>query len=340
MSENPEIAARRLADARQRGVEAEVAEALAECANALVRDGRIGEAGAALDEATKIHSARGAADDEARCAQMAGTLCRLQGKLDEALQRELHALERVQARGPIAVSAYAELGEIDIMRGRGLEAAAKFAAAIQAGGSDLAGPSRAALLRKRAKALAVAQRYAEACAELETASGLLIVSGDREAAARTFIEHATALQQARDLAAADDRINRARQLAEPAGDHAALADIHLLLATQALLRHDRHAAMEAAQAARAEALAGNAPASYIAAVHTIAQLAESAGDQLGAYEAIATGWATIADLPHPSLAKTAFEPTLRAMRERWGPGTFDQVKREYEDSRRKVLSGG
>jgi len=340
MSENLESAGQHLAEARRRGVDVEVAEALARYANALVQAGRISDARAALDEATGVHAARGAADDDARCAQLAGTLCRFQGFLDEAVERELHALERVRSRGPIAVSAYTELGEIDMARGHGQQAAAQFAAAVQAGGSDLHGPKRAELLRKRAKALAIAQQYGEACTELETACGLLLEAGDRENAARTLIEHATALQHMRDLAAADDRINRAWQLAEPDGDHAALAEIHLLLATQALLRHDGDAAREAARAARTEALAGCAPASYIAATHTLAQLAESVGDRPGAYEAIATGWATVAGLPHPSLAKTAFEPVLRAMRERWGAEAFDQVKRNYEDARRKVMSGG
>jgi tetratricopeptide (TPR) repeat protein len=337
MSEAVESAARRLAEARQQGESAEIAEALLQHANALIQAGQIGQARAALDEAAAVHASSGRTMDEARCLQMAATLYRFQGALDEAGQRVARALELVEAQGPIGVAAYAELGEIELSRGRGLEAAAQFRAALDAGGGDLADSARTGLLRKRAAALAVANEYTEAMRDLETAYGLSAQTDDKVAAVRILIEMATALQHSRDLAGADAIIQHALHAAELAGDHAALAEIHLLQTTQALMRRDAEAAMEAARAARTEALSGNAPASYIAAAHTISQLAESAGDRPGAYEALAVGWATIADLPHPSLARTAFEPSLREMRARWGAMAFDQIKQAYEASRRKML---
>jgi hypothetical protein len=110
--------------------------------------------------------------------------------------------------------------------------------------------------------------------------------------------------------------------------------VYLLAAAHALDRRDAAAAMSAAQSARAEALAANAPASYIGASHAIAQLAESAGDRLAAYAALATGWVTLGDLLGPDLARMSFEPKLKELRERWGVAAFDAVKKSYEAQRR------
>jgi hypothetical protein len=114
-----------------------------------------------------------------------------------------------------------------------------------------------------------------------------------------------------------------------------LADLHLLLTAHALDRRDGAAAMAAAQAARTEALAANAPTSYSGAALAIAQLAESAGDRLGAYEALAVGWVTLADLLGRDLARMTFEPKLKEMRERWGATAFDEIKKMYEAHRQR-----
>src|SRR5207342_1059445 len=97
-------------------------------------------------------------------------------------------------------------------------------------------------------------------------------------AIRTLIEEATAFRHAGLVADAERIASRAMGPANQDGDHAALADLHLLLAAQALDRNDAGAAMSSAQTARAEALAANAPTSYIGAAHAISQLAESTGD--------------------------------------------------------------
>jgi tetratricopeptide (TPR) repeat protein len=337
MNDTLEPATRRLAEARQRGDPDDLAEALALHANALIQGGQISSAQKDLDEAATIHRARGRVYDEARCMQLAGTLCRFAGRLDEAKQHASRALELAQFKGTIAVSAHAELGETAMAEGNSAEAAKEYRAALDAGeGTGLVDPARAALLRKRAAALTAAGQYEDAVRDLETAHDLLLRSGDQATALRTLIEQATALRHAGRPADAEPVVRRAMDLAQQAGDQAALADLHLLLAARALDRRDAPAAMASAQAAREHALASNSPTSYLGAAIAIAQLAESAGDRLAAYEALAVGWVTLTDLLGGDLARTAFEPKLREMRERWGGPAFDEIKKTYEMHRRRT----
>ena len=331
-----ERSTRRLAEARQRGDADDIAEALALHANDLLQNGRTGEARLELDEAAAIHRSRGRVYDEARCTQFAATLCRFEGRLDEAKDRAHRALTLSEFTGPIAVSAHAELGEIALAEGKGAEAATAYRAALDAGETTgLVDSARAALLRKRAAALTVAAQYQDAVHDLETAHDLLIHAGDRPGALRALIEQATALQHAGRFPESG-RIARRGLDAALEGDHAALADLHLLVAAEALNRRDGAGAMTAAQTARTHALAANAPTSYIGAAVTIAELAESAGDRLKAYEALAVGWATLGDLLGRDLARATFEPKLKGMRERWGAAAFDDVKKTYEASRQQA----
>ncbi len=340
MSDTLETSRRRLAEARQGGDTDDVAEALALHANALLQQGQITSAQNELDEAAAIHRARGRVYDDARCTQLAGTLCRFAGRLEEAKKRANRALELSQSKGPIAVSAHAELGEIALAEGNSAEAAKAYRAALDAGeGTGLVDPARAALLRKRAAALTAAGRYQDAMHELETAHDLLMRSGDRATATRTLIEEATALRHAGRPSEAEPIVRRAMDLAGQVDDHAALADLHLLVAARALDRSDAAAAMASAQAAREHALASNAPTSYIGAAHAIAQLAEAAGDRQQAYETLATGWATLADLLGGDIARMSFELKLREMRERWGGPAFDEIKETYEAHRQRTTRG-
>jgi tetratricopeptide (TPR) repeat protein len=335
MSDPLDASARQLSEARQRGDADDIAEALAHHANHLLQRGHTGDARLELDEAAAIHRARGRVYDQARCTQMAATLCRFEGKLDEANDRSSLALRLTDSTGTIAVSAFAELGEIALAQGKGAEAAQGFQSALDAGiATGLVDSARAALLRKRAMALAAAGRFDEAIRDLAAAHDLLTRLGDRAGAARTLIEQATACRHAGRPDAADAIVQQAMEPAVQAQDHAALADLHLLRSARALDRHDAAAALAAAEIARTHALAANAPTPYVAAAHAIAQLAEAAGDRLRAYEALAVGWATLSDLLGREMARLAFEPALAQMRERAGAAAFDDVKRAYELRRR------
>src|SRR5829696_2261725 len=136
MSRTLDLSAHRLAEARQRGDADDIAEALALYANDLLQHARNREARRALDEAASIHRARGRTYDEARCTQLAATVCRFEGRLAEARQRACRALELSEAKGPIAVSAHAELGEIALAEAHGAEAATAFRAALECGESS------------------------------------------------------------------------------------------------------------------------------------------------------------------------------------------------------------
>jgi tetratricopeptide (TPR) repeat protein len=321
---------RRLADARRRKDDDDIAEALAVHANSLVREGRNADACAALDEAAGIHQAAGRVYDDARCTQFAGTLYRLDGHLDKAESHCSRVLALCDSQGPVAAAACAELGEIALARGDDAAAVRAFTAAVDAGPS---GPARGPLLRRRAIALAAGGRVAEAIDDLGTAHDLLIAAGDRVGGIRALIERATAERNGGLVTEAEKTVGRAISLAQQDGDHAALADLQLLLAAEALDRRDPVAAMSVAQEARTEALAANAPTSYLGAAHAIAQLAEAAGDRLTAYAALATGWATLGDMVGGDLARTSFEPALRDMRERWGVEAFGQVQNSYAKAR-------
>jgi tetratricopeptide (TPR) repeat protein len=330
-----ELSARRLAEARQRGDADDIAEALALHANDLLQSGRTGDARLALDEAAAIHRARGRVYDQARCTQMAGTLCRFEGRLEDARERSNQALTLSESKGPIAVSAYAELGEIAQAQGKSADAAQAYRSALEAGeATGLVDPGRAALLRKRAMALAGAGQYQDAVRDLGTAHDLLLRAGDRAGATRALVEQATAYRHAGLPSEAERIVQRAMDPAILAQDHAALADLHLLRSAYALDRHHPAAAIAAAETARTHALAANAPTSYVGAAHAIAQLAESAGDRPRAYETLATGFATLGDLLGRDLARMAFEPALKEMRTRWGAAAFDEVKKTYEAGRR------
>jgi tetratricopeptide (TPR) repeat protein len=326
----------RLAEARRSGNADDIAEALAVHANDLLQHGRTHEARVELDEAAAIHRSRGRAYDEARCTHFAATLCRFEGRYDDAIERARRALSLIEFKGPIAVAAHAELGETALAQRRYADAADEYHAALQAGNATgLVESGRAALHRQRAVALIAAARFDEALSELRTAHDLLAASGDAAGARRMLIEQATALRHAGRPDEAARLVGTTLDAAAAAGDRAAQADLQLLVAAAALDRRDAAAAMTAAEAARSHALAATAPTSYIAAAITIGELAEKAGDRAAAYEALAVGWATLSDLLGPAAARLAFEPKLTQLRERWGAEAFDAVKSRYESHRRQ-----
>lgn len=325
---------RALADARKSGDADRLAEALTMHADRLIKAGQIARARLALDEAATIHRARGRAYDEARCTHMAATLCRLEGKLDEARERALRAESLVPAGSPVKVSAATELGEIALAEKNGPAAVDAYGRALGAGReAGLIESARAALLRKRANALVMSGLYTEAAADLEEAHRLLEMTGDRAAATRALVEQAAALHQGGETATARQAIFNATERAKATGDDHALADLYLLEATQAVDRRDLAAAMKAAQEARTHALSAVAPLSYIGAAFAIAELAEASGDRIAAYEALAVGWVTAGDVLGRDAAKAIFEPKLLELRNRWGAQAFADVKSAYEARR-------
>ncbi|MDB5887457.1 MAG: hypothetical protein JWM03_329 [Rhodocyclales bacterium] len=316
-----------------------LAEILVTHASVLLQHVRIGEARAALEEATALHHAAGRTFDEARCLSMTATLSRFGGLLDEAQNRAQQALALVVESGPIAVAAYTELGETALARGDGAASAVAFAAALDAGASaGMGAAARGGLLRKRAVALVNAGQHEAAVRELETAHDIFMEIGDRTSATRTLIEQATTLHYATQPTRSEALIQRVTAQASLAGDHAALADIQLLVAAQAFGRGDAVAALEAAKIAREEALQAVAPNTYFSAAVAISRTANALGDQLEAYRALATAWVMLADVIGNEAAQSWVSPVLDALQTEWGEQRFAAVRAEHDAQRRAAMT--
>jgi tetratricopeptide (TPR) repeat protein len=258
-----------------------------------------------------------------------------------ARTRAHRALDLVAPETPIAVSALTELGEDDAAEGRFAEAANYYASAIDAAtGAAFTDVAIAALFRRRAGALARAGRHPQALQDLERASERFARGGDMKSSVRVRVEKATVAQEGGDLATAERIALGARQQAEGIGDHLALSDLDLLSSAAAVQRGHLDTALAFARDARAEALVAVAPHLYTAATLAIAELAERTGDRVGAYAALATGWATLRDLLGAELAEATFEPRLRDVETRWGAAEFASVRAEYETSRRAAIASG
>ena len=319
--------------ARQQGSAAVLADALLRQADALVRAGRLAEADDAVIEASQLHRARQAGPDEARCLCLSAGLQRLQGHFDAAERRATAALALTSQAGTQAAEIHAERGQIALARGDADAAVHAFSAAIDCGG---AAP---ACWRGRAKAHAIAGRFAQAATDLDDAEHHHRGAGDMAGAVRAAIEAATAWQQMRCFDRAEQIVERVRPDALTSNDHEALAGLALLSTTHALETGDVAAARRHALAARQYALDSCAAAAYIGAAVALSRLDERAGDRPGAYAALATGWATLADLIGPALARSTFEPLLRDLRTRWGASAFDAARQSHEAGRKACAQG-
>jgi tetratricopeptide (TPR) repeat protein len=304
-----------------------------------IRSGHFGTARDELDEAAAIHAKHGRIYDQARLTHMAASVSRFAGDLEGARQRATRALELAAPDSTIAVSALTEIGENDVACGDLASAAEHYAAAISAAeAAGLTDVAQATLFRRRGTVLASMGRRAEAVRDLAEASERFARGGDAKSAVRVRVEEATAAQQADDPATAARIAKEARQLAERIGDHQALADLDLLASAAAVSGGNYVAALACARGARQEALQAVAPQQYVSASLAIAQLSETSGDRPGAYDALASGWASVRDLLGPTLAQATFEPKLRELQTRWGAQTFATIKADYEARRRAELA--
>ncbi|MDB5801325.1 MAG: hypothetical protein JWL63_2264 [Rhodocyclales bacterium] len=287
-----------------------------------------------------MHHAAGRIEDEARCLAMTATLSRFGGNLDEAQSRAQQALALIGASGPIAVSAHTELGETALARGDGVASAAAFAAALETGASTSMGAAqRGSLLRKRAVALVHAGQHDTAIQDLETAHDIFMEIGDQSSAVRALIEQATAEHYAGRQDKSRTLIERVMTVATQAGDHAAIADAHLLVAAQAFERKDAAAAFAAASAAREAALQAVVPSTYFGAAVAISRAANALGDRLEAYRALATAWVTLIDVIGKEAAQSWVSPMLTALHTEWGEQGFNTIRTEHDAQRRVALAG-
>ncbi|MEC5385354.1 hypothetical protein VVD49_06440 [Uliginosibacterium sp. H3] len=329
----------KLLEARRRDEPEALAEALARHANELIRHARVEEARVELEEAVGIHRALEHSEDEARCMQMVASLCRLGGKVDEAVRWARDALELVDNAGPIAVATWSELGEIELARGDTAASATAFATALALGDSaGLGAAARAALLRKHAVALVNNGQHAEAALALNTAHDILTGIGDQTNALRTLIELATTLHYAGEAEKCAVLVRHIIDVAPGLPDYAALADIQLLVAAQGFEKNDPAAALAASYAASEAALRAIVPATYFAASVSASRAANALGDQPEAYRVLATAWVTLADAIGSDAARAWVSPVLSALQTEWGEQVFSDVRARHDAQRRAAMA--
>lgn len=320
------------------------ADALLQHANALVRIGQLAEACTHVDEAASLHAQRGDGFNQSRSLHMAASICRLGGRLADAKQRAQKALDCVNAQGPMAVSAYVELGEIAMLDADAEAAAAAWTAAMEvaaaAGHAESFRPALAALLRKRAIAWVNLSRHDAALADLAQAHDLLMQLGELKGALRVMIEQATALHYAGRAEESAALIQQAITQGEQAEDFAALADIWMLVAAQAFERRDAGSALSAARTAQDAALQAVVPQAYYGASVAISRAENALGNQLEAYRVLATAWVTLGDAIGKEGAQAWVEPVLGALRDEWGAERFAEIRAQHDAERRAALGRG
>lgn len=329
-----------IAQARADGDRDRLADLLVKRANEHAKAGRLADAQQDLDEAAGIHHDAERPIDEARCLVFAATLCRARAELEEGERRARRAEEIAPPETPARVSAATELGENAILRGNFAYAVDCYTHALEHGiPAGLTPFHQAALLRKRAQALAAVQRVSEAIDDLVLAREHYRKNDEGGEDRKTGVELATALQLAGRKEDLDAVLGSLRASAQAEGDGGVLADIELLAAARALDAGDRDGAIAAASRAREHALSAVVPTAYVGAAVTIAELEEAAGNRVAAYASLAKGWATLGDLLGEEVARATFAPKLSAQRERWGDEAFVEARDAYYAQRKQAPSG-
>jgi hypothetical protein len=184
-----------------------------------------------------------------------------------------------------------------------------------------------------ATALLAAGRPDEAAAALCRAADGYADAAGPAVSVRLLIDGVAILQLAGYPAAAEVPARTAEAAVAETDDHGAVCELALLAAERAVAAGDHAAARRHAQRALLEAQAGRAPGGFEAAAVTHAELAEAAGDRVGAYASLVTAWLTLRDLSGAGPARAAFEPRLTAARDRWGTDGYAAVRASYAGRR-------
>jgi tetratricopeptide (TPR) repeat protein len=307
-------------------------------ADAMVRRGRLAEAVQLIRQAAELYDADGRADDAGRCFTLAATAARLAGAPAGAVRDATQSV-RVATDQTASARAFAELAEALLAVGKPFDAVAKYGAALDllAGSGERQPALRAALLRKRGLACALAGRPQAAVADLEAAAAGFSDAGLGRAYRAVLVETATlATERLHPLGALPLR-ERARAEATNAVDYEALVDLDLLDATVAITAKDLDTALACTERARQRALDGVVPVRYVFAAAALAKLRDLRGEREAAYETLSTAWATLKDLMGRDTAREIVQPRLQALVDHWGVEQFAAVKQAYERRRRAEL---
>lgn len=302
-------------------------------AGGLLAEGRLVEAGDLLHEAAADALALGQDAAAVRLLQLAAATARSAGSPEMARARAEHAVEvarRAHSEDPsLAVLALAEAAECALALDNPGTAADEFGEAATVPG--LPDVVRAALLRRRAGALADAGSAAEAVAVL---SGL-VTSGQPagEELAHIRLEMAGVAQRAM-LPGRAEYLQHAVEALAGVPNPELHADLSLMRASAAAEdgRYDS-ALHHAREARRHAALAGSALA-YISATMSLVQVIEEAGvgqrARAAVYATLQGSSEELAAFADPELARTAFAPALERRRQQWGEDAYAAAAAAWE----------
>jgi tetratricopeptide (TPR) repeat protein len=323
------------------GAGARPAEDLLVRADQFVRLGRLAEAATLIRQAAQIYASQGRAEDQARCLVLASSAARMAGEISSA-QADAEVAGRTAEASSTAAQAVAEVAESLIAAGRPAEAIGKYSAALDVlhrSGMHEAS-IEAVLLRKRGLARALADEVDAAIDDLEAAAEEFGAANQPRAQRAVLVEVATLATERGTRRRGRGARERARATAVRANDHEALVDLDLLDASVAVTNRDLDLALGLTQRARQRALDGFAPIKYLSAAIALSELHDLRGEREGAYEALSTAWATLADLMGSDAARAVVQPRVQMLVDRWGADEFRRVKEGYEARRRAELGRG
>jgi tetratricopeptide (TPR) repeat protein len=312
--------------------------ALMQSALERIPEARWSEAAAALEQAAALHEQAGRDYDGARCLQLAATMRRSAGDLDEAAALIDQAQAIAFEDQPLAVSVDAEAAETALAQDRCQDAIESWTRAIDNGRkAGLTAGSLSALLRRRAFTYLALSEFDSANRDFDEVHYLLQSAGDKNAAGFARLEQVRLLWQHGELERAGQALSDFQKAAgEPWDAH---------LKSEWLLQRSRLAraagkldsALEFARRSCEAAREAVAPLSYFGASAALAETLQAKGDFAGAYGALATAWATLSDLLGKETASTWIEPCLMAFQVQWGNEVFAKAKLDYETKRRAEL---
>lgn len=316
------------------------ADALMQSATVLIPGGRLTEAAAALEEAARLHAQAGRAYDEARCLQLAASLQRMSGDSMEALALAGRAAAAASDDLPLTLSIVAETAESSYAEGQYSDAERAWTQAIETGRrGHLGDDGRSALLRRRAAARLAMNRVQDASEDFNEAWSILRSKHGSDTAGFVRTEQAEQLLRAGHATLAEHVLhNLQAEFACRSMSPHLRAEFQLQNARLSRFAHRPDLAVDHAYRAREAALEAVAPMSYFAAAVELAESLSAQEDCEDAYAALATAWATLADVLGRDGAKSWVEPVVLAFKIRWGADVFHRARSSYEARRRAALA--
>jgi tetratricopeptide (TPR) repeat protein len=315
------------------------AEALMQTANSLIPQGKWPEAAEALEEAAWLHAEAGRSYDQSRCLQLAATLRRSSGHLEQARSLIERAADPAHEDQPLAISIAAERAETAFAEERYEDAVSAWNDALdKAQEAGLKADGKSALVRRRAVAFLALRKIRLARSDFDLAWDLVAEGHGHEIAGFVRAEEANLLLQYGYPDDAEKVLSTLENgLLEGLKDPHLAAEIFVVRARLARSAKQSQSAVEYARLARSAALEAVAPLSYFAASVELAEALEARGELAETYATLATAWATLSDVMGRDAAQSWVEPCLMAYQLKWGEKIFAQTRKEYEARRRAEL---